>query len=119
MTDRHDAPDSAVGTRFRALRHEDAGGAPPFGATLDAAYARRAVTRRRQWLVLGTAALIAGALGLLVERTRAPRPTIDLAAVRLATPTDFLLRLPGAELLRSVPELGGRGLPAARFLTTP
>jgi len=31
---------------------------------------------------------------------------IDLAAVRWEAPTDFLLALPGEELLRAVPELG-------------
>lgn len=119
MTDRDDTPDSKVGHRFQTLRQEDRGGTPPFDATLDRAYARRAPIQRRRGLALG-AALIAGvALVLFVERTRAPRPAIDLATVRVRTPTDFLLRLPGAELLRSVPELGGLSLPHARFLTTP
>jgi hypothetical protein len=118
MTDRGDARDSNVGVRFHALSQEDAGGAPPFGATLDGAYARRAPTRRRRQLALGVAALTAAVLVLVVERTRSPRPAIDLAAVRFSTPTDFLLRLPGAELLRSVPQLGRLG-PDARFLTTP
>jgi len=36
--------------------------------------------------------------------------TIDLAAVRLHAPTDFLLKLPGADLLRTVPRLGRVGL---------
>lgn len=117
MTDRHDARNADVGHRFRALRQEDAGGAPPFGATLEAAYARPAPTGRRRRLALGAAALIAAAaLVLLVQRTRPPRPAIDLAAVRLPTPTDFLLRLPGADLLRNVPKLGGFSLPDARFL---
>jgi hypothetical protein len=119
MTDRHDAPDSHVGHRFRALREEDASRTLPFGATLAAGYARRARMRRRRPLALAAAALIAAALVLLVGRTRPPRPAIDLAAVRLTTPTDFLLRLPGADLLRSVPALGGGILPDARFLTTP
>jgi hypothetical protein len=119
MTDRDAARDSTVGRQFRALRQEDAGGAPPFAATLDAAYARRAPTRRRHRIALAAAAVIAAALVLLVARTRPPRPAIDLAAVRLPTPTDFLLQLPGADLLSSVPELGAPSLPDARFLTTP
>jgi hypothetical protein len=119
MTDRDDARDSTVGRRFRALREEDAGGAPPFGATLDRAYARRAPARRVRPIALGAAALIAAALVLLVARTHRPPAAIDLAAVRLPTATDFLLQLPGAELLRSVPQLGGPSLPGARFLTTP
>jgi hypothetical protein len=119
MTDRDDARESNVGRRFRALRQEDAGGAPPFDAILDAAYARRAPTRRRRQLALGVAALLVGALVLSVERMRPRRPPVDLAAVRLPTPTDFLLRLPGADLLRSVPALGGVNLPDTRLLTTP
>jgi hypothetical protein len=120
MSERHDARNANVGHRFRALRQEDAGGAPPFGATLEAAYARPAPPPRRRRLALGGAALIAAAaVVLLVQRTRPPRPALDLAAVRLPTPTDFLLRLPGADLLRSVPELGGHRLRDARFLTTP
>src|SRR5205807_985070 len=38
------------------------------------------------------------------------RLEIDLATVRWQAPTDFLLNLPGDELLRSVPQLGPRGL---------
>jgi hypothetical protein len=120
MTERDDAPDSDVGHRFQALRQQDRGGAPSFGATLDAAYARRTPTHGRRGLALAAAALLAGvALVVFVERTHSPRPAPDLAIVRFQTPTDFLLRLPGAELLRSVPELGGLGLPDARLLTTP
>jgi hypothetical protein len=119
MTDRDDARDSTVGRRFRALREEDAGGAPPFGPTLDRAYARRAPARRGRRIALGAAALIAAALVLLVARTHRPPAAIDLAAVRLPTPTDFLLQLPGAELLRSVPQFGGPHLPNAPLLTTP
>jgi hypothetical protein len=119
MSDRDAARASTVGHRFRALREEDAAGAPPFGATLDAAYAHRAPSGGRRRLALGAAALIAAALVLLVARTRPPHPAIDLAAVRLATPTDFLLQLPGADLLRTVPKLGGLRPLDARFLTTP
>jgi hypothetical protein len=34
------------------------------------------------------------------------RTPVDLAGVRVHAPTDFLLTLPGAELLRTVPRLG-------------
>jgi hypothetical protein len=119
MTDRDDARNGDVGHRFRTLRQEDADGAPRFGATLEAAHARHAPTPRRRRLALGVAALLVGALVLSVERMRPRRPPIDLAAVHLRTPTDFLLRLPGADLLRSVPALGGLNLPDTRLLTTP
>ena len=120
MTDRDAAADSDVGHRFEALRQEDRGAAPPFGATLDRAYARRARTPGRLRVAFAMAAVIVGAaLVLVVERIRSPRPAIDLAAVHIPTPTDFLLRLPGAELLRSVPQVGPISLPGARFPTSP
>ncbi len=117
MTDRDTARDSDVANRFRALREEDAERATPFGATLDRAYARRASTAARR-LALGAAALIAAVLLLFVARTRSPRPANYVAAGRIITPTDFLLQLPGADLLRSVPEIGRVGR-NARFLMTP
>jgi hypothetical protein len=120
MTDRDTAPDREVGQWFRALRQEDRGGAPPFAATVDRAYARRIPRPGQRRVALAVAALVVGAaLVLFVARTRSPRPALDLASVHILTPTDFLLRLPGADLLRSVPALGGFDLPTARLLTTP
>jgi len=96
--------DRDLGERFHALRREDTTAAPAFRATLAAARARRAATPRRRALGLAAAIVIAGvAVALLLARRGVP---IDLATVRLKTPTDFLLALPNEELLRSVPELG-------------
>jgi hypothetical protein len=92
---------------FAALRREDAAGTPLFQATVAAARARQAAApgRRAVWL----AAVIVAVAAVLVVSTRRERGSsrleIDLATVRWQAPTDFLLKLPGDELLRSVPPL--------------
>ncbi|HEX4628203.1 MAG TPA: hypothetical protein VH137_05370 [Gemmatimonadales bacterium] len=103
--------DDDLKERFGALRREAAAGAPSFQATLAAAQARRPVGRRR-WLRLAAAVGLTAALAFLLARRGQPEggarhAAIDLANVRWHTPTDFLLQLPGDELLRSVPRLGG------------
>ena len=56
------------------------------------------------------AAIVLGSVALALLFTRRDRDgaggVIDLAAVRWQAPTDFLLKVPGAELLRTVPQLG-------------
>ena len=109
MTERNDHD---LGEQFHALRREDAAATPPFHATLAAARARHAPPsgRRARWLAAAAVGVAGVALALLSNR---PHPgaggaavTIDLATVRWEAPTDFLLTLPGEELLRAVPELG-------------
>jgi hypothetical protein len=93
--------DRDLGERFRALRREDAAAAPAFQATL--ARARGAGKPRRRALGLAVALVVASVVVALLGRRR---PPTDLANVRLKTPTDFLLTLPNADLLRTVPEIG-------------
>ncbi len=97
---------------FEALRREDAAGTPPFAATIAAARARRTARPRRRALELAAAVIVVVAVVVIsIRRERAGvRLEIDLATVRWQAPTDFLLNLPGDELLRSVPQLGPRGL---------
>jgi len=96
---------------FEALRREDAAGTPPFGATVAAARARQATVPRHRALRLGSAVAVVAVVVLSIWRERdGVRLQIDLATVRWHAPTDFLLKLPGDELLRSVPQLGSRGL---------
>jgi len=90
-------------TAFAALRRENAAGAPSFAATL--AGARSRAVRRRLPLFAVAATIAAALLLVVVLRDRRPGLTIDLATVRWEAPTDFLLALPGAELLRAVPPL--------------
>ncbi len=98
---------------FEALRREDAAGGPSFQATVAAARARRAGVPRRRALGLAAGVVVA-VIAVVVASTwrtqKSDRLEIDLATVRWQGPTDFLLKLPGIELLRSVPQLGLRGL---------
>lgn len=96
--------DQELHRRFRALRQEDRAGAPSFGATRAALERRRARPRAPvvAWVFAGAAALLLVVLLRLPER--GPR-SVDLASVSWEGPTDFLLELPGADLLRTVPEL--------------
>jgi hypothetical protein len=120
MTERNDAD---LGDRFHALRREDAATAPRFDATLAAARARAAAPARRPtgWLAVAALVVAGIALALLFMRPdRHPR-TIDLASVHWNGPTDFLLVLPGDQLLRTVPDLGRMGFstrPGAGFTTS-
>lgn len=97
---------------FDRLRREDAAGVPSFRATLARAARRRAGRpSARLRLVAGaiTVAAVLAALVLGVGLLRAPGSRgvrVELAATRWRGPTDFLLRLPGAELLRTVPSIG-------------
>jgi hypothetical protein len=97
---------------FEALRREDTAGTPPFGATVAAARARQAtVPRHRALRLAATAVAVVAVVVLSIWRERdRVRLQIDLATVRWHAPTDFLLKLPGDELLRSFPQLGSRGL---------
>jgi len=99
----HDEHD--LGERFHALRREDAAAAPALRATLAAARVRRAAPPRARALGLATAAIIIASVAVAVRVIRRGMPS-DLGAVRLRTPTDFLLALPNEDLLRTVPELG-------------
>jgi hypothetical protein len=97
---------------FEALRREDAAGTTPFRATVAAARARPAAAPRHR--VLRLVAAVVALVAVVVVSTRRERDgvrlQIDLATVRWQAPTDFLLKLPGGELLRSVPQLVPRGL---------
>ena len=101
--------------RFDALRREDLEHATPFQRLLATARARRAAPSGRRPLGLAAAAivLVAAVLALLLSRRHRDGVPIDLAAVRWKAPTDFLLQLPGDELLRTVPEFGTMSWPRA------
>ena len=104
--------DQHVRQGFEALRREAANGTPPFRATIAAARARP--TARPVRRALGLAAAVIALVAVVFISTRRERNgiplEIDLATVRWQAPTDFLLNLPGSELLRSMPQLGPRGL---------
>ena len=110
MTHADHDDDRELRERFRALRQEDAARTPSFQTTLVAARDRRtaAPTPRRRVLGLAVATAVAAGvvLMLLVGRHGRPGIAVDLATARWEAPTDFLLRVPGNELLRTVPQLG-------------
>jgi hypothetical protein len=100
-----DDGDRDLRAQFGTLRHTTELGAPAFAATMSGVPERRrraARTRRR----VAAIAVGAGAAVLLLA-VLAPHHKravlMDLATTHWEAPTDFLLRAPGAELLRTVP----------------
>jgi len=100
-----DQDDRDLRGAFEALRREAAAHTPPFDTTGGAARRRLVPGARRRTLVLATAAVLAGVALVLVLTPHRPGVQLGLASVRWESPTDFLLRLPGDELLRVVPRL--------------
>ncbi len=107
MNDRHG--DGDIRRRFQELRQEDRRRQPPFADVAAAAERRGAARRLRPWAVpAGLAAALVMGLWLLGDRggaTSAEPLAIDLSTTIWTAPTDFLLELPGDDLLRRVPEL--------------
>ncbi len=104
-----DGTDRELYEQFHALRREAAAGAPEFRATL-ARLARRHERNARLGRRVAIAVAVAAALVLFaVGRPRKQAIFVDLAAVRWEGPTDFLLRAPGAELLRTIPTFTPQG----------
>jgi hypothetical protein len=103
MTANHDA---RLRDAFQALRQEDATGVPSFAATLAAARARTPhaprPVRPRWHFAAAAAAVVASVLVVLLLTRRGQHD----AVLRWEAPTDFLLQLPNADLLRTVPQLG-------------
>jgi len=101
--------------QFRVLRHHAGAGAPEFRDVVAGLVWRRESAGRRRGRVAGLAVAAAAALLLFAVLRPGGRRMVlvDLDAARWEAPTDFLLRTPGAELLRAVPRLilEGRLLP--------
>jgi len=94
--------------RFERMRREDLAGGPSLRATLAGAQRRHArrgpPVRRVAAGAIAVATVVVAAV--ILDFWLGPRdPRIDLAATRWRGPTDFLLRLPGADYLRTVPRL--------------
>jgi hypothetical protein len=98
--------DEELRERFAALRREHTIAAPVFRDTVAAARSRPHPGARRRLGFAAGAALVLVALVLMLTVRNRHRTTVDLASVRVHAPTDFLLQLPGAELLRTMPRLG-------------
>lgn len=90
--------------RFAVQRRDDAAGLTPLGVLLERERAPLVYTPRRRAVLAPLAAALAVVALAIHFIGRYPRaPLVDLAAVRWVAPTDFLLQLPGADLLRTVP----------------
>ncbi len=97
--------DESLRQAFEALRTSEAAQTPRFAKLWQA----RAVTpRRRSWAVaFATMLLIVVITATVRHRPRqTARPTVTISTWR--APTDFLLKTPGQELLRSTPDLKGK-----------
>jgi len=105
-------PDPDLARRFAALRQQERQAVPPF-RLLWAAAGRRRPGAAGRFLLLAAAgaAVVAAALlaaWLVAQKVPAPRPSPGAAPsiVEWRSPTDFLLRTPGQEILRQPPALG-------------
>ena len=95
---------------FEVLRREEAVATPPLRAVLDRArpwpQARRPLRRWVPAMGVATAGVL---LAVAILRPgNGESSLVSLDAARWQSPTDFLLRVPGAEYFASVPSLGGR-----------
>jgi hypothetical protein len=127
--DPHLDPDLAP--RFEALRRQEEGAAPAFAHLWGAAERRRREGRSATFHrgAMALAAISIAAVALLsawLVALRVPAPTASLGAVpsisEWRSPTAFLLRTPGQEILEQPPALG-RGFaietsPALRSTST-
>ena len=107
--------DHELRAQFQALRRDTELGAPVFGTTMSGVpeRRRRAARARHQVAAIALGAAVAVALLAVLGPHRKAAVLVDLAAAHWEAPTDFLLRAPGAELLRTMPTftLEGRLLP--------
>ena len=95
---------------FEELRRAEEASAPSFRQTLERKRARRTPSSRSAVLALAASmALFALAAAVAFHSRRPlapPRPQTHAALGKWKSPTDSLLRTPGAELLDSIPSLG-------------
>jgi hypothetical protein len=106
-----DDSDRDLHAAFQTLRR--ATEAPAFRGTLDGLARRRARAARLRRRVVGVGFAAAAAAALVIFGLVRPQGRravlVDLAAAQWEAPTDFLLRTPGAELLRTIPTFTSEG----------
>jgi len=106
--------ESEVRRRFGELRDADRERAPTFVQNYARARARRTrrPTLRVQPLAIGAAAVVMIAAGWLAHTRPLSPAAVTPTIGHWQAPTDVLLRTPGSELLRTIPELGASVLDA-------
>ena len=111
---KQDLPDPELKQLFTDLRRQDERRAPSFGSTCHTALERQSATPAGapRFLRLAVpAALIVVAVvtsSLVIGRKNSGSQaalTLSFAIAEWQSPTDFLLRTPGDELMRTLPEL--------------
>jgi hypothetical protein len=107
--------DSRLRKHFANLREEDRSAAPPFGRTAAAA---AAPSRRGSSLRIALAAMpVLVIAAMLAVRTHRSRDAVARELAAWSSPTAFLLKTPGKQLLNQTPRLGEpliHALPAAK-----
>jgi hypothetical protein len=100
--------DPDLGALYRALRERDRRAGRSFRAILEAA--PRASRRRTPRFAAAIAIALLAAITLLARprATSSPPGAPDLTTEIWRSPTGFLLRTPGSELISGVPRLSGR-----------
>jgi hypothetical protein len=102
----NELPDQDLRDRFATLRREDAADAPSFQMARAAARSRPAVHWSRSPILAVAAVVLLVVTAFVILRQRAPRqPLVSLSEARWQSPTDFLLQVPGAKYLTTVPKL--------------
>jgi hypothetical protein len=93
---------------FAAVRREDAAHAPALATLLGRSRPRHTAPASLRRLVPAIGVIAAGILFtvMLLRSGSERQPLVSLADARWQSPTDFLLRVPGAEYLESVPSIG-------------
>jgi hypothetical protein len=105
-------PDPDLARRFAALRQQERQRVPPFRLQWAAAGNRRPGSAGRilRLAAAGAAVVVVALLSawLVAQKVPAPSPSPGAvpSIVEWRSPTDFLLRTPGQEILRQPPALG-------------
>ena len=115
--------DQHLRARFAALRQQSEGPVPSFDVVL--CRARRSPLRRLRWLAWASS-LVAFAIVVAAVHLTTPHPVrqelkgVD-SMLSWKAPTDFLLGMPGEEMLRTMPTIGEMPapLPAPASAPTP
>jgi hypothetical protein len=92
--------------RFAELRRRDQADAGEFYSFLRRARPRANPMRLSAWVAVGLAVMIAVVVVSIPRSGRRNIGSPEISITEWKSPTDFLLRTPGQELLRTIPRIG-------------